>query len=137
MNSRNCMKGLCKICPEFNTCTGQVKTRSKYKNQEVLVNEIKFDSKKEAKRYQELLLMQRAGLITDLKRQVSYILVPAFNLNKKRYRSMSYIADFTYKQDGKEIVEDVKASKTYQTDVYKIKRKLMAYIYGIEIKETY
>lgn len=137
MNSRNCMKGLCKICPEFNTCTGQVKTRSKYKNQKVVVNEIKFDSKKEAKRYQELLLMQRAGLITDLKRQVPFTLVPVFSLNKNRYRPLIYIADFVYKENGIEVVEDVKASKTYQTDVYKIKKKLMAYIYGIEIKETY
>lgn len=133
MNSKNCMKGLCKICPEFNTCTGQEKTKSKYKNQKVVVNEIKFDSKKEAKRYQELLLMQKVGLITDLKRQVPFILVPAFNLNKKRYRNMSYIADFTYKQNGKEIVEDTKG---YRTEVYRIKKKLMAYIYQIEIKEV-
>lgn len=105
----------------------------KYKNQKIIVNEIKFDSKKEAKRYQELLLTQKAGLITDLKRQVPYILVPAFNLNKKRYRNMSYIADFTYKQNGKEIVEDTKG---YRTEVYKIKKKLMAYIYQIEIKEV-
>lgn len=107
--------------------------QSKYKNQKIIVNKIKFDSKKEEKRYQELLLMQKAGLITDLKRQVPYILVPAFNSNKKRYRNMRYIADFTYKQNGKEIVEDAKG---YRTEVYKIKKKLMAYIYQIEIKEV-
>lgn len=114
------MKGLCKICPEFNTCTGQEKTKSKYKNQKVVVNEIKFDSKKEAKRYQELLLMQKQ-VNNWFKKASTYILVPAFNLNKKRYRNMSYIADFTYKQNGKEIVEDTKG---YRTEVYKIKKKI-------------
>ena len=109
------------------------KQRTKYKNQKIVVDNITFDSKKEAKRYQELLLMQKVGLITDLKRQVPFILVPAFNLNKKRYRNMSYIADFTYKQNGKEIVEDTKG---YRTEVYRIKKKLMAYIYQIEIKEV-
>lgn len=109
------------------------KQRAKYRNQKIVVDNITFDSKKEAKRYQELILMQKAGLITDLKRQVPFTLVPAFNLNKKRYRNMSYIADFTYKQNGKEIVEDTKG---YRTEVYRIKKKLMAYIYKIEIKEV-
>jgi hypothetical protein len=127
------MKGLCKICPEFSTCTGQEKTKSKYKNQKVVVNEIKFDSKKEAKRYQELLLMKKAGIITDLKRQVPFTLVPVFSLNKNRYRPLIYIADFVYKENGKEIVEDTKG---YRTEVYRIKKKLMAYIYQIEIREV-
>lgn len=133
MNYKNCMKGLCKICPEVKTCTGQVKSKSKYKNKKVIIDGIEFDSKKEAKRYQELLLMQRTGIITDLKRQVPYVLVPAFNLNKKRYRETKYLADFVYKENGKEVVEDTKG---FRTDVYKIKKKLMAYMYQIEIKEV-
>lgn len=132
MNTRNCMKGLCKVCPEVNTCDG-IPKQSKYKNKKVIIDGIEFDSKKEAKRYQELLLMQRAGIITDLKMQVPYTLVPAFNLGKKRYRSMTYLADFVYKENGKEVVEDTKG---FRTEVYKIKKKLMAYIYQIEIKEV-
>ena len=132
MNTKNCMKGLCKSCPEVNTCNG-IKKESKYKNKKVVIDGIEFDSKKEAKRYQELLLMQKAGIITDLKMQVPYVLVPAFNLNKKRYRSMTYVADFVYKENGKEVVEDTKG---FRTDIYKIKKKLMAYIYQIEIKEV-
>lgn len=104
----------------------------KYKNTKTTFNSIVFDSKKEANRYKELLLLQKVGIITDLKMQVPYILVPAFNLNKKRYRQMTYIADFVYKENGKEIVEDTKG---FRTDVYKIKKKLMAYIYQIEIRE--
>lgn len=129
MDWRNCMKGLCKNCPEENECSGTI---SKYKNKKTIINGIEFDSKKEAKRYQELLIMQTNGKITDLKLQVPYILVPAFNLGKKRYRDMRYIADFVYKQDGVEVVEDCKG---YRTEIYKIKKKLMAYIYQIEIKE--
>lgn len=131
MNTKNCMKGLCKVCPEFTTCKG-IPKQSKYKNKKVVIEGIEFDSKKEAKRYQELKLMQRAGIITDLKMQVPYTLIPAFNLGKKRYRCMIYLADFVYKENGKEVVEDTKG---FRTDVYKIKKKLMAYIYQIEIKE--
>lgn len=132
MKIERCTRGLCKTCPEEQTCKGILK-KSKYKNKKTIVNGIEFDSKKEARRYQELLLMQRTGIITDLKRQVPYTLVPAFNLNKKRYRAMSYIADFVYKENGQEIVEDTKG---FRTEVYKIKKKLMAYIYQIEIREV-
>ena len=132
MKLERCTRGLCKTCPENLTCKGILK-ESKYKNKKTTVDGIEFDSKKEAKRYQELLLMQRAGIITDLKRQVPYVLVPAFNLNKKRYRAMTYIADFVYKENGKEVVEDAKG---FRTEVYKIKKKLMAYLYQIDIKEV-
>ncbi len=132
MYSKRCMNGLCKTCPEEQTCKGTIKT-SKYKNKKTVVDGIEFDSKKEANRYQELLLLQKNGIITDLKRQVPYTLVPAFNLGRKRYRPMSYIADFVYKENGKEVVEDTKG---YRTEVYKIKKKLMAYIYQIEIREV-
>lgn len=113
--------------------SGKINKISKYKNQKVIIDGIEFDSKKEAKRYQELLLLQKGGVIADLKRQVPYTLVPAFNLNKKRYRAMNYVADFVYKENDKEVVEDTKG---YRTEVYKIKKKLMAYIYQIEIREV-
>lgn len=132
MKTENCMKGLCKVCPELTTCKG-IPKQSKYRNKKVIIDGIEFPSKKEGNRYQELKLMQRAGIITDLRMQVPYILVPAFNLGKKRYRNMSYVADFVYKENGKEVVEDTKG---FRTDVYKIKKKLMAYIYQIEIKEV-
>lgn len=109
------------------------KQRTKYKNQKIVVDNMTFDSKKEAKRYQELILMQKAGIITDLKRQVPFTLVPVFSLNKNRYRPLIYIADFVYKENGIKVVEDTKG---FRTDVYKIKKKLMAYIHQIEIKEV-
>ena len=103
---------------------------SKYGNQKVVVDGIKFDSKKEASRYQELRLLRRAGKIDNLRLQVPYVLI-----DKSKYGgAIKYIADFVYYDNElqKEIVEDTKG---YLTDLYKLKRRLMAERYGIEIKE--
>ncbi len=93
-----------------------------------------FDSVKEAKRYSELCLLQRAGKITGLERQVRFELIPAQYEGKKCvFRAVNYYADFTYYQDGQFIVEDVKGMKT---DVYKLKAKLMYWRHKIKIRET-
>lgn len=110
-------------------------TYRKYGNQNVFLNGRKFDSKREAGRYAELQLMQRAGMITDLKTQVSYLLIPAqYDENHRCIeRSCRYVADFVYRQNGELVVEDAKGLKT---DVYRIKKKLMLQVYGIKIKEV-
>lgn len=105
---------------------------SKYRNRKIDYKGMKFDSKKEYIRYLILENMEKRKEISDLRRQVSFQLIPPFELNGKKYKGMKYIADFVYKRDGKTIVEDTKG---VLTDVYKIKRKLMAYIHKIEIKE--
>ena len=93
-----------------------------------------FDSKKEKARYDELLLMQRAGMIQGLTRQVRFELIPAQYQNGKCIeRRCDYVADYTYWQDGKFIVEDCKG---YRTPEYIIKRKLMLWKNKIKIKET-
>ena len=103
---------------------------NKYRNTKVEVNGIEFDSKKEARRYQELILLQRAGKVKDLQLQVKYELIP----KQKGERSCSYIADFVYKnENGETIVEDTKGIRTPE---YVIKRKLMLYIHKIKIKEV-
>lgn len=133
MNTLRCMKGLCKLCPEVNSCNGMRK-ESKYHNQKVSVDGIIFDSKKEANRYKELKLLELTGKIKRLQRQVSFELIPAFSLDGKRYRPLNYIADFVYEEGNKQVVEDVKGIRT---DVYKLKKKFMAYKYKIEIREVY
>ena len=103
---------------------------SKYGNRKVKAPDGQvFDSVKEYHRWGVLRLMERAGKISDLKRQVSYELIPKQTCE----RACSYIADFTYYQDGKLVVEDCKG---YRTEGYKIKRKLMLWVHGIKIKET-
>ena len=106
----------------------------KYHNTKVKINGEIFDSKKEAARWQELLLLQRAGKISHLNRQVTYELIPSQYIDGKRVeRSVKYVADFVYHQGGQLVVEDTKGMKT---DAYIIKRKLMLSVYGIRIKEV-
>lgn len=89
-----------------------------------------FDSRKEYNRWVNLKLLERAGRISDLKRQVSYELIP----KQVGERACSYIADFVYHDsEGKLVVEDCKG---FRTEGYKIKRKLMLWVHGIKIKET-
>ena len=106
----------------------------KYHNTKVKINGEIFDSKKEAARWQELLLLQRAGKISHLNRQVTYELIPSQYIDGKCVeRSVKYVADFVYNQDGQLIVEDTKGMKTPE---YVIKRKMMLFTYGIRIKEV-
>lgn len=121
----------------------------KYNNRKIIVDGITFDSKKEAKRYQELKMLERAGAIHDLQRQVKYVLIPAQyertgevytkgnNKGKPKKgrlieRECAYYADFVYICDGETVVEDTKGMKTPE---YIIKRKLMLYLHGIKVKE--
>ena len=113
-----------------------VRSVSKYHNRKILIDGIMFDSAKEAARYCELLLLKHAGEITDLQRQVPYELIPTQKDEKGKVleRKTSYIADFVYRdKDGKMVVEDVKGMRT---EVYRLKKKLMLYIHGIQIKEV-
>lgn len=106
---------------------------SKYRNKKVTFNGIKFDSKKECKRYQELLLLERAGQISDLQRQVRFELIPSQRIDGKVVeRAVYYVADFVYEEKGQKVVEDTKGIRTAD---YIIKRKLMLHIHGIRIKE--
>lgn len=110
------------------------KSKSKYNARKVRLDGITFDSKAEAKRYAELVLLQKSGVISDLQRQVEFTLIPAQKIDGKCVeRACKYKADFVYLENGKRVVEDVKGIKTKE---YIIKRKLMLYVHGIRIKEV-
>ena len=106
----------------------------KYNNKKTEIDGIVFDSRKEAARWHELRLMERAGMISDLQRQVVFSLIPTLKDDKGRVleRAVKYIADFAYIQDGVAVVEDVKGLRTRE---YVLKRKMMLYFHGIRIKE--
>lgn len=109
---------------------------SKYHARKVTIDGITFDSAKEAHRYQELRLLERAGAISGLRRQVKYELIPAQRIGGKVIeRAVTYIADHVYfdKRTGETVVEDVKGMKTKE---YVIKRKLMLYVHSIRIREV-
>lgn len=100
----------------------------KYGAKKVLLDGNLFDSIKEARRYIELDALQEAGEISFLELQ------PKFVIDIKGRRVCTYTADFRYRlPDGSVVVEDVKGVKT---PVYRLKKKLMAALHGIEIQET-
>lgn len=123
---------------------------AKYNNKKTVIDGITFDSKKEARRYSELRLLERAGKISNLRRQVKYVLIPAQYETVERYgkngqrltngkkcveRECAYIADFVYTDNasGKMVVEDTKGMRTKD---YIIKRKLMLYKWHKKIVEV-
>lgn len=107
--------------------------RNKFNAKKTTVDGIEFDSAKEAKRYTKLRDMEQAGEIEGLRLQVPFELLPSFECEGVKYRGMKYIADFVYYRNGVRVVEDVKGVKTPE---YKLKKKLMAYLNHINIKES-
>ena len=121
--------------------------RSKYRNNKITLGGETYDSMKEYYRYLDLVLMQQAGEIKELRRQVKYVLIPAQRepdtigsrggrkKGKLLEREVAYIADFVYidVSSGETVVEDTKGMRT--TD-YIIKRKMMLYFHHIKIKEV-
>lgn len=108
----------------------------KYRNKKITINGITYDSQKEYSRHNELKLLERAGVISDLERQVKYTLIPTQRIDGKVVeREVSYIADFRYQQDGETVVEDVKSPITRKEPLYICKRKMMLYFHGIRIKQ--
>lgn len=104
---------------------------NKYHAVKTTIDGIRLASCFESNRYAELELLERAGIIEDLRLQVPFVLIP-----KSKYgRAIKYIADFVYTQNGEVVVEDTKSPATI-TPVYKLKRRIMAEKYGIVIKEV-
>jgi len=109
--------------------------QNKYRNKKVFVGSELFDSKKEYNRFIQLQMLEKLGKIKNLQRQVKFELQPSFKYNEKTIRAINYIADFVYEQNGERIVEDVKSEATRKDKVYLIKKKMLLYVFNIEIKE--
>ena len=103
----------------------------KYHNTKTVADGIKFDSKLEAERYEQLKILERAGVIRDLELQPEYELIPSFKKYGKTWRKTVYKADFRYilSENDKTIIEDVKGSTAVITDVFRLKQKLFEYKY--------
>ena len=121
--------------------------QNKYHNKKVTYNGMEFDSIKERDRYFELQVLQRAGQIRNLRRQVAFelipfqkVIVPVFGggTRVQTEKAVKYIADFAYedKSTGRTVVEDVKSPITRKQPEYVIKRKLLLERYHIAIKEV-
>lgn len=121
----------------------------KYNARKVQTEDGSFMSKKELKRWTELKLQEEAGVISDLRKQVKFVLIPAqrepdwtdYSKSKKGRKvrgsllehECAYVADFVYQKDGETVVEDTKG---FRTKDYVIKRKLMLWVHGIRVKEV-
>lgn len=113
---------------------------SKMGNKKVTIDCHTFHSMKEGKRYNELMLMVKSGDITELILQPKFVLLEKFTDGMgNKHREIAYFADFKYKtKEGVEIIEDVKPSKSFTSDVYKLKKKLLLNKYReIKFKEIY
>lgn len=123
--------------------------QNKYRNQKITVGNEVYDSLKEKNRHFELKLLEKAGVIKDLQRQVKFVLIPTqrepdiigvrggVKKGKVIEQECAYIADFVYNENENLIVEDVKGYRDGQAyALFKVKRKLMLYKYGIKIKEV-
>lgn len=107
---------------------------SKYHSRKITKDGITYDSVKEYRRACELSLLESAGAIADLKRQVKFELIPSQRVDGKVVeRPCTYVADFVYQEGGKTVVEDTKG---FRTKDYIIKRKLMLQVHGIRIREV-
>ena len=114
----------------FKTLIEKAPKKNKYKNHNIMIDGIVFASRGEAQRYLELKEMQKAGTITDFERQPKFELQPRFTKNGKKWREITYSADFriTY-PDGTQVIEDVKGKGGYTTPDFINKQKLFEYKY--------
>ena len=129
---------------------GHGRQPAKYRNEKVRTKDGEtYDSRKEFRRAKELELLERAGEISNVRRQVKYTLIPAQRGPEEigprggrrpgplLERECSYVADFVYEENGETVVEDVKGYREGQAyNVFVIKRKLMLWIHGIRVKEV-
>lgn len=129
--------------------TVNFRSKAKYRNRKITRDGMTFDSIKEYRRWCELSLLERAGEIGELERQVKYVIIPAqyapdtvtargkIKRGKLLERECAYVADFRYQMDGETVVEDVKGYKDGQAyALFVIKRKLMLSVHGIMVKEV-
>ncbi len=109
--------------------------KSKYSNIQTQIDGIKFDSRKEAKRYMELSLMLKAGIIKDLQLQPRFVILDGYTKGSRKVKAIEYVADFKYWDNEKQqwIIEDVKGLKT---QVYQLKKKMFEARYTEMITEV-
>lgn len=108
----------------------------KYLNKKTTIGGFTFDSGREAARWSHLCLLQRAGHISELRRQVAYVLAPSvkFAGAAKAKPAIRFVADFEYIENGARVVEDVKSAPTAKLPAFQLKRHLMKHLHGIDVR---
>lgn len=122
------------ISPPLPQSEGAAKKPGKFGNHKVKTEEGTFDSKWEYSVWCRLKMEERAGLISDLQRQVVFELIPAATLDSRKLPPVRYVADFVYMRDGQQVVEDAKGMESLPD--YKLKRRMMFFFHGIVVREV-
>lgn len=109
---------------------------SKYRNKKTVIDGLTFDSKGEACWYQTLKQLERIGEISNLRRQVAFVLAPPVKIKgETRARpAVRYFADFVYEENGQEVVDDFKSTATAKLSTFRLKQHLMKTVHGIDIR---
>ena len=107
---------------------------SKFRSKKVVAEGITWDSKGEYARWCQLKMMQKGGLITDLQRQVSFVLAPAVILDGKKKPAMKFTADFSYRECGRLVVEDFKSPITAEETSFRMRLHLMKSVHDIDVQ---
>lgn len=112
--------------------------KQKFGNKKVVLEGATFDSVKEARRYRELKILERAGEIKELQTQYAFVLAESvrFSNEPRKKPAVKYVADFVYRVGDKLIVEDVKSAATRKEKYFRLKKHLMMSVHGIEISEV-
>lgn len=105
----------------------------KYGNKKMVIDGIKFASQREGTRYCELKLLLKQGLIQNLEMQKKFLLIPTQKSLGKTLSLAAYYADFVYTENGQQVIEDAKGMRTTE---YILKKKMMKFILGLDIKEV-
>jgi len=108
----------------------------RYRNQPVIVDGVRYASKKQYDRWCQLKMLEKAGKVSNLRREVPFVLAPAVTLNGRKKPPLKYYADAVYIENEKEVVEDTKSAITRKDPVYRIKIHLMASVHQIAVLET-
>ena len=124
------------VCQERIRQSSLAPKQHKYRAQRVEIDGHKFASKKEGSRYRQLKMLEEVGKIQNLTLQPSFELAPAVTLDGKKKRSLTYVADFQYVENGLVVVEDVKSAFTSTLPVYRIKKHLMKAVLNIDVREV-
>lgn len=112
--------------------------KPKFGNKKVVLEGAAFDSRKEARRYRELQILERTGEISELQTQFAFVLAESvkFKSEPRRKPAVKYVADFVYIKDGRQVVEDVKSVATRKDKYFRLKKHLMMSVHGIEVVEV-
>lgn len=111
--------------------------RMKFGNKKIMADDDTFDSQGEYRRWCDLQLMQKAGVISELERQVSFVLAPSVVIDKRKKPEMKFTLDFQYKSGGELVLEDFKSPSTAKETAFIMRRHLLKSVHGLDVKITY